>query len=282
MADRWNEEQARAWREEERRHGRSAGPGAPGRGQDVFDEEGRSFSPRHEYDRDRGAWRQDPPNLTGPRYGAGGYTGYGDRQFGERGYGERNYSTGDDGRWPAHREDHGRADFEARRYDQAFQGPREAHSEFGFGFDLDGADGRYRREAAHVPGAEGGFWGRRGRQMFGLGDGPHRGRGPQGYKRSDERINEDVHERLTEDPHIDASAIVVAVSGGEVTLSGLVVSREAKHHAEHLVEHLSGVTHVQNNLRLDADAHRGTTHGPSFAPPLGENTKLSDQAAAKA
>ena len=40
------------------------------------------------------------------------------------------------------------------------------------------------------------------------------------------------------------------MSAGEVTLSGTVDSREAKHHAERIVEVLSGVTHVQNNLRL--------------------------------
>jgi osmotically-inducible protein OsmY len=77
-----------------------------------------------------------------------------------------------------------------------------------------------------------------------------RGLGPQGYKRSDDRINEDAHERLTDDTWLDASNISVSVSGGEVTLSGTVESREAKHRAERLVEDISGVNHVQNNLRL--------------------------------
>ena len=109
----------------------------------------------------------------------------------------------------------------------------------------------------------------------------HRGRGPQGYRRSDERINDDVHDRLTEDSHIDASGIVVAVQDGEVTLSGTVTSRHAKHHAEHIVEDLSGVKHVQNNLRVqEQNASRGAS--ASQATPLGENSKLSDQAAGKA
>jgi hypothetical protein len=77
-----------------------------------------------------------------------------------------------------------------------------------------------------------------------------RGLGPQGYKRSDDRISEDAHERLTDDTWLDASNISLSVSGGEVTLSGTVDSREAKHRAERLVEDISGVTHVQNNLRL--------------------------------
>lgn len=81
--------------------------------------------------------------------------------------------------------------------------------------------------------------------------GPHRGRGPKGYKRSDERIHEDVCERLMHDRFIDASNVEVAVSNGEVTLSGTVSSRGLKRRAEDLVEMASGVTHVQNNLRVE-------------------------------
>jgi len=78
-----------------------------------------------------------------------------------------------------------------------------------------------------------------------------RGKGPQGYKRSDERINDDAHDRLTDDPWLDATGVTVSVSAGEVTLSGTVESREAKHRAEQIVEDITGVCHVQNNLRLD-------------------------------
>jgi hypothetical protein len=63
-----------------------------------------------------------------------------------------------------------------------------------------------------------------------------------------------VHDRLTDDPWLDASDIQVAVDHGEVTLSGHVDNREAKHRAERLVEDLSGVRHVQNNLRVDPNA----------------------------
>jgi len=80
--------------------------------------------------------------------------------------------------------------------------------------------------------------------------GGHRGRGPKGYRRSDARINEDVHDRLTDDPWLDASEIDVTVANGEVTLSGTVADREAKHRAERCVEHVPGVDHVQNNLRI--------------------------------
>ncbi|WP_414472436.1 BON domain-containing protein [Microvirga sp. M2] len=84
--------------------------------------------------------------------------------------------------------------------------------------------------------------------------GPHRGRGPKGYRRSDERIHEDVCERLMEDRFIDASNVEVTVKDGEVTLSGTVASRGLKYRAEDLAELASGVRHVQNNLRAQSIA----------------------------
>ena len=95
----------------------------------------------------------------------------------------------------------------------------------------------------------------------------HRGRGPRGYARSDDRIREDVSDRLTDDPYVDASDIEVTVSGGEVTLTGHVEHRAARRRAEDLAESVSGVSHVQNNLRVrqgtgtaaGADAMAGMT-----------------------
>jgi hypothetical protein len=77
-----------------------------------------------------------------------------------------------------------------------------------------------------------------------------RGRGPKGYQRSDERIREDVCDRLTMDPEIDATNVEVAVANAEVTLSGVVNSRGDKRHAEDLVEEIVGVREVHNNLRV--------------------------------
>ncbi|KAA0684117.1 BON domain-containing protein [Roseomonas genomospecies 6] len=78
----------------------------------------------------------------------------------------------------------------------------------------------------------------------------HRGRGPRGYTRSDDRIRDDLNDRLTEDPYVDATDITVSVAGGEVTLDGTVDHRKAKRRAEDLAESVSGVRHVQNNLRV--------------------------------
>ena len=79
----------------------------------------------------------------------------------------------------------------------------------------------------------------------------YRGRGPKNYQRSDERIREEVCERLTMDHDVDASEIEVAVSDAVVTLSGTVNERHAKRIAEDLCESVRGVKDVQNNLRVN-------------------------------
>ena len=78
----------------------------------------------------------------------------------------------------------------------------------------------------------------------------YRGQGPADYTRSDERIREDVNDRLTDDPRLNARQISVSVNDGEVTLNGTVSSREAKRRAEDCIDRISGVKHVQNNLRV--------------------------------
>jgi len=81
-------------------------------------------------------------------------------------------------------------------------------------------------------------------------DASYAGRGPKGYRRSDERVREDVCERLTDDGRIDASEVEVTVNNGEVTLSGLVHSRAEKRHAEDAIDAIPGVRDVHNNLRV--------------------------------
>lgn len=78
----------------------------------------------------------------------------------------------------------------------------------------------------------------------------YRGHGPKGYRRSDDRIKEDINDRLTDDNRVDASNIEVSVENGEVTLTGTVHNREAKRRSEDLAESVSGVTNVENRLRV--------------------------------
>lgn len=85
-----------------------------------------------------------------------------------------------------------------------------------------------------------------------------RGKGPKAYRRSDDRIREDISDRLSDDDRVDASEIEVGVYDAEVTLSGTVDSRESKRRAEDIAEMVSGVQHVQNNLRVNRDAASGS------------------------
>jgi osmotically-inducible protein OsmY len=83
--------------------------------------------------------------------------------------------------------------------------------------------------------------------------GPHRGKGPKGYERSDDRIREDVSDRFYEDPYIDASDISIRVEGKDVILEGTVESKEAKRRAEYLAESIRGVKDVENRLKINRD-----------------------------
>jgi osmotically-inducible protein OsmY len=80
--------------------------------------------------------------------------------------------------------------------------------------------------------------------------GQHKGKGPKGYSRSDERIKEDVNDRLADDVFVDASDIEVTVNQGDVTLTGVVQERSEKRRAEDIVEAISGVKNVENRIRV--------------------------------
>lgn len=77
-----------------------------------------------------------------------------------------------------------------------------------------------------------------------------RGLGPKSYQKSDERLKDDICEVLMDHSEIDASDIDIEVSKGEVTLTGTVNDRWMKYHAEEVIEDLSFVNSVQNNIRV--------------------------------
>jgi osmotically-inducible protein OsmY len=95
--------------------------------------------------------------------------------------------------------------------------------------------------------------------VFGQGDynhrADHRGKGPKGYERSDQRTQEMLCERLRDHPDIDASEVSITVDGSRVTLEGTVDSRHTKDLIEDVAEHL-GVRDVQNNLRVERSGGR--------------------------
>jgi hypothetical protein len=83
-----------------------------------------------------------------------------------------------------------------------------------------------------------------------LGPGPHVGRGPRDYRRSDQRILEDVCQWLADDPRVDAREIGVHVRDADVTLEGSVGDRRARRLAEDIASNVPGVRDVFNRLRV--------------------------------
>lgn len=91
----------------------------------------------------------------------------------------------------------------------------------------------------------------------------HRGKGPKNYTRSVDRIKEDVNDKLSDNWFLDASWIEVEVKGNEVTLSGTVNSKSDKRRAEDIADNISGVSHVQNNLRVNKTTDNNTSKEPT-------------------
>jgi hypothetical protein len=118
-----------------------------------------------------------------------------------------------------------------------------------------GGDRRYREESIYPYGSYGGLspeadtYDERNRRAL-KHRGENRGRGPRGYQRSDDRIREEVCERLTDDEDVDASDMEVTVSNCEVALSGSVRTREQKRRAIDIAEDVSGVHHVRSGLKI--------------------------------
>lgn len=177
---------------------------------------------------------------------------YGERDFGARDLGTRSYRD---------------STFGNRSYDAGSErgdyGYGQANRSFG-----DRAYGGGER--GYAEGGRRGFWDKAADEVsswFGDQDAErrrendqHRGKGPKNYARSDDRIRDDINDRLSDDGWIDASDIEVAVKDREVTLTGTVTDRHAKRRAEDLAEDVSGVNHVQNNLRVKSQS-TGTGFG---------------------
>jgi hypothetical protein len=87
------------------------------------------------------------------------------------------------------------------------------------------------------------------------------GRGSKNYRRSDARIEEDVHEALLRDRYVDATDIDVRVENGEVTLFGEVANRNERRRAEEIVEQCAGVRDVHNEIKARQPLWSGAPSG---------------------
>ena len=213
----------------------------------------------------------DYANHNSGRYGSGGdrgsdwSSGRGEGPYGSvyGGYGGRDQRDRNENRWRSGNERRNMQSSDYPDYGWASGGygggrgygrdygdyGRGAHSGVGYGGVYDDQErGFWDRASDEVSSWFGDEQAERRRTMDQQGG--HRGRGPKGYTRSDDRIREDVSDALSDDHHVDASEITVAVSGSEVTLTGTVASRQEKRRAEDCADRVSGVKHVQNNLRV--------------------------------
>jgi osmotically-inducible protein OsmY len=221
---------------------------------------------RHERDYDQPYYRSQ----------SGAYEGYeepyyrsqsGERRYGygRGGYYGEPYRRGHRGRSssePYGAYDYGRYEYGERTREPYYQRGHEGEYRRGY-------EGEYREpyyRGGYGRGEERGFFERAGdeiRSWFGddeaerrrradeMRKGVYAGRGPRGYRRSDERIREDINDYLTDDWYVDASDVEVTVNNGMVTLTGRVDNRGEKRRAEDIAECVSGVSDVSNQLRVE-------------------------------
>jgi len=78
-------------------------------------------------------------------------------------------------------------------------------------------------------------------------------RGPKGWQRSDDRLKEDICERLYHSGDIDSSEVTVTVAEGKVVLDGTVSDRSMKYAMEDLVDNVPGVKDIDNRVRVSRD-----------------------------
>lgn len=211
---------------------------------------------RNLYDRDYEGWNRGGSQNQESRIGAGNYGNYGDRgryesqqqyRGGGSNYGGSQYSGGygDQSRDRGF----GRGDSNERSWwDRTTD---EVSSWFG------DSDAERRRE--------------RDRNQ----SGQYKGKGPKSYSRSDERIKEDINDKLSDDPFVDASEIEVTVNAGEVTLTGTVDDRSSKRRAEDIAEAVSGVKNVENRIRVGQTMSSGALGSTSTNNPSGSSSMNS-------
>jgi len=149
---------------------------------------------------------------------------------------------------------------------------RDDRSDRAYGFDAGRSESRYQvpgradnsgytgqgfedRSQFSPMGRYGQDFGQQSFQGYGFGQESARslaGVGPRNYKRSDERIKEDLCELISANPWLDASNTDVEVKGGVVTLSGTVQDRRDRRVMEDLAEAIPGVREVECLVKVES------------------------------
>jgi osmotically-inducible protein OsmY len=210
-------------------------------------------------------YRQEGHSPRGQNYRFGEASGHDQERFGgyhggssERFGSNENHGSRDFGRNPASRQgayrgddfNRGRGGYhgsgseygESQRYGSrgSMQTPygEQGHSTRGF---------EHGRSWSNMQSGQSGQMGQSGQWQQ-----SHRGRGPKGYERSDERLKEMICERLTDDPNIDASEVTIEIDNKVVKLTGTVEDRRIKYMIEDAIEQIGGVRDIDNQLRVQS------------------------------
>ncbi|HKZ73448.1 MAG TPA: BON domain-containing protein [Steroidobacteraceae bacterium] len=208
--------------------------------------------------------RREEQGYRGPRGGYGGGWAWSDQvwsgqgRFDEGGIGRRQYGQGG----------YGRGQYGPSRYESRYR--EDQYGRGVYGEDQCYVGSLYRGERRGEEPYREHEW-QRSKEQPGL-LGRVFARGPKGYTRSDERIKEDISERLWRSEYIDSSEVTIAVKDGAVTLAGTVPERWMRHEIENIADSCMGVQDIENDIRVErrtteeTDIETSVTRGRSGRP----------------
>jgi len=231
-----------------------SGPGGVGYGAPGFGAGSSYAEPRYHGDfQSRGIGEEEGYGSYGREFsGSSGYGSESGRDVGQQRYGQSQRGEGYGSSWRDQRGYGGERGYQSQSQDYGrdlgYGRSGQAYGERGYH-----GQSELSQHGSRDYGMQGSYGGqdelRRSSGQLGRN---YRGVGPRNYMRSDERIREDLNERLTDAHDIDASMITVEVSNGVVTLTGTVVQRWMKHRAEDLADGCTGVRDVRNNIQVQS------------------------------
>ena len=102
--------------------------------------------------------------------------------------------------------------------------------------------------------------------------------GPKNYQRSDERLKEQIIEKLMDNSSVDIGNLECDVKDGTVTLSGTVDTRSDRYEIENVVDDVWGVKDITNNIRVKSA--QGADYGAPGASSYGSSAAQGRESAA--